>query len=124
MIATLTGCNSIKQIGQIGPKSLPVIKVSSNDFLTASRMLIVLDERGNIVAYVGGTTAGAGTVTLGVAGQAATAASVVYAGRELAQAIRNASIAVKGIPDTVKVLPVLPTSLLSFGDIPIHPVPP
>lgn len=92
----LSACtSSIKPLGSLGPNK--VYSVSNSNFLTASEMLVVLNKNGDVAAYTGGTTAGAGTVGLETGASVLTAGAIAYAGRSLA----NAHI--KGIPSNIHV---------------------
>ena len=83
LVPLLAGCTSVKQIGVLGPKELPIWKVSQDDWLASSRMLIILDKEGNLLAATGGTTAGVVPVGVGAAQAAATAAAGVLIGKGL-----------------------------------------
>ena len=83
MLALVAGCTSIQQIGVLGPKKLPIWKISQDDWLASSRMLVVTDQEGNLLAATGGTTAGIVPVGVGAAQAAATAAAGVLVGKGL-----------------------------------------
>ena len=92
----LTGCSSsIKPIGAMGHNT--VYSISNSNFWTASEMLVVLNKNGDIAAYSGGTTAGAGTIGMQTGATILTAGAIAYAGHSLA----NPNI--KGIPSNVHV---------------------
>ena len=95
----LSACASIVPVGYLGPKQLPVYSISHNDFLSADRMLVVLDKYGNVKAYSGGTVAGPGAVGLQTAGTLATAGAIVYGAKSIENGARN--IKVRGIPSNV-----------------------
>ena len=94
------GCTSITQIGTIGPKDLPVWKVADNDFLTASRMLVILGEDGQVVAFVGGTAQGGGALGVQTGTGLVMAGAVIYGTRVIADVLRD-GITLRGIPSTV-----------------------
>lgn len=98
-------CSTIQQMGQIGPKKLGVYSIANNDFLSASRMVVILDEKGNVAAYSGGTVSGLGTVGLQTTATLATAGAIAYGGRAVEQGLThaNASANVKGIPSHVNI---------------------
>ena len=97
----LVGCTSITQIGTIGPKELPVWKIGSDDFLTASRMLVILDEDGRVVAFVGGTAQGGGTLAIQAGTQLVVAGAVIYGTRVIADVLRD-GVGLRGIPSTIR----------------------
>ena len=97
----LAGCTSITQIGTIGPKELPVWKIGSDDFLTASRMLVILGEDGQVVAFVGGTTQGGGAVAVQAGTQLIVAGAMIYGTRVIADVLRD-GVALRGIPSTIR----------------------
>ena len=96
----LIGCTSITQIGTIGPKELPVWKIGSDDFLTASRMLVILGEDGQVVAFVGGTAQGGGALAVQTGTGLVMAGAVIYGTRVIADVLRD-GITLRGIPSTV-----------------------
>ena len=101
LVMMLTGCTSITQIGTIGPKELPVWKIGSDDFLTASRMLVILGEDGQVVAFVGGTAQGGGTLAIQAGTQLIVAGAVIYGTRVIADVLRD-GVALRGIPSTIR----------------------
>ena len=103
LIAVLSGCSSITPVVEIGPKKLAVYTVSQNDFLTANRMLVILDKKGNVVAYTGGSVAGIGSLGVQLAGPLATAGAVLAGSKAIQHGLENAAVNVKGIPSTVNV---------------------
>ncbi len=99
----LAACTpTIKSIGKLGPNELPVYEVSHNDFFASSRMLVVLNKEGTVVAATGGTVSGPGTVGLQAAGTAATAGAMVYGANRIARGAENAAVQIKGIPSKVE----------------------
>jgi hypothetical protein len=98
----LASCSSVNSIGEVGPKKLKVYSIAQNDFLAASRMLVIVDERGKVVAYTGGTVSGGGTVGLETAGTLTTAGAIAYGAKTVShgmqKAARNANLNVNGIP--------------------------
>ena len=101
LILFMAGCTSITQIGTIGPKDLPVWKVADNDFLTASRMLVILGEDGQVVAFVGGTAQGGGTLAIQAGTQLVVAGAVIYGTRVIADVLRD-GVGLRGIPSTIR----------------------
>lgn len=102
---SLISCSSIKPVGTVGPKKLGVYAIASSDFLSASRMIVVLDERGNVAAYSGGTVSGAGTVGLQTAGTLAGAGAIMYGAKAIKNGLQNSNVVatVKGVPSSVTV---------------------
>ncbi len=101
LILVLCSCSSIKQIGDLGPKKLPVYEISHNDFLSASRIMVILDEKGNIAAHTGGTVSGPGAVALETAGTVVTAGAIAYGARAIQQGLEHTTV--HGIPSRVSV---------------------
>lgn len=99
----LYGCASVKPMGQLGPKKLNVYAVSHNDFLSASRMLVVLNEEGDVVAYSGGTVSGGGTVGLETGAALATAGAIAYGAKSIANSVQNPNVTIKGVPSKIDV---------------------
>jgi hypothetical protein len=99
MFILLSACSSVTEVGEIGPKKLKVYAVSHNDFLSASRMLIVLNDKGDLGASAGGTVTGAGVVTVQAATSLAASGAVLYGAKAIQHGLENAKI--KGIPSTV-----------------------
>jgi hypothetical protein len=97
----LTGCSSVSEVGEIGPKKLKVYAVSHNDFLSASRMLIVLNENGDLGASSGGTVTGAGVVTVQAVTSLASSGAILYGAKAIQHGLENASV--KGIPSNVNI---------------------
>lgn len=111
----LAGCaNSIVPVGTLGAKKLGVYAISHNDFLSSSRMLVVLDEKGNVAAYTGGTVSGSGTVGLQTAGSLAGAGAIMYGAKAIKNGLQNANLTthVNGIPTNATVnITGIPSSL-------------
>lgn len=93
----VSGCSSVKPIGNIGPQKLPVYIISHNDFLSASRMVVILDKKGNISAYNGNVVSGAGTVALEATGALATAGAIAYGAKAIQKGLQ------KTIPEKITV---------------------
>ena len=102
-LLALTSCvtNNIQPVGMLGPNRLKVYVIKNNDFLSASRMLVILDKKGNVSAYSGNTVSGAGAVSLQAAESALNAGAIVIGAKAIQHGLENASV--KGIPSTVKV---------------------
>lgn len=88
----LVSCSSVRPIGNVGAQKLAVYSVADNDFLSASRMLLVLDKKGHVVAFTGGTVSGPGTIGLQAAGTLATATSIVMTGRAVQKGLQNVGV--------------------------------
>lgn len=103
----LASCSSVSSIGELGPNKLKVYSVAQNDFLASSRMLVIVDEHGKVVAYTGGTVSGGGTVGLETAGTLTTAGAIAYGANTISHGVQrathNAKINVKGIPSSESV---------------------
>jgi hypothetical protein len=99
----ITSCASIKPVGNLGPKKLNVYAISHSDFLSASRMIVVLNDKGDVVAFSGSTVSGAGTVGLQTGAALATAGAIAYGAKSISNSIQNANVNVKGIPSRVDV---------------------
>jgi len=97
----LSACDSITQVGEMGPKKLKVYSVTHNGFLSASNMLVILDDRGDLKASAGGVVSGAGTVGLQTASSAVAAGAIVYGAKAIEHGLENASV--KGIPSNINV---------------------
>ena len=97
------GCSSIQPVGTLGPKKLGVYVISHNDFLSASRMMVVLDKKGNVSAYTGNAVAGLGAVALDAAGSFATAGAIVYGANAMQRGVQNANVKVRGVPEKVTI---------------------
>jgi uncharacterized protein YceK len=99
----LAGCSSIKPLGEVGPAKLGVYAIAQSDFLAATRMIVILDKKGNVVASTGGTVAGGGTVGVETAGSIATAGAIVYGAKAIQHGLQNASVKMRGVPDKVDI---------------------
>lgn len=108
IMLSISGCTSIDEVGSLGPQHLKVYSVAKNDMLSASRMLVILDKKGNVAAYTGGTVAGAGTVSVEAGAQILTAGAIYYGARSMQHGLTNANV--KGVPSNlnVDVTPHLP----------------
>jgi hypothetical protein len=103
---SLTGCATIEEMGQIGPNK--VYSVSNSSFLSSSQMIVVLNKKGDVSAYTGGTVEGPGAVGLQTAGTVLTAGAIGYAGRAIENGLESTTI--KGIPSSFKLNANLDTS--------------
>jgi len=100
----LAGCGaSMSAVGVVEKNRVYVIK--HGDFLSSSRMILVVDENGKVVASSGGTVQGGGAFTTQTAIGIVSAGATVYGFHALSQAIQGASVTVKGIPSDVGVHP-------------------
>src|SRR3990167_9741877 len=99
----LSACGSIQSVGNLGPKKLGVYSISRNDFLSTSQMLVILDEKGNVAAYSGGTVSGSGTVGLQTLSSLASAGSVVYGAIAIQRGLQHSNVNIKGIPSNENV---------------------
>tara|TARA_R110000868_G_scaffold272378_1_gene531652 strand:+ start:787 stop:1167 length:381 start_codon:yes stop_codon:yes gene_type:complete len=97
----LIGCSSITPIGAIGPNKLGVYSIKESGFLSESKMLVILDKKGNVAAYSGGTVSGVGTVGLQTAGTLATAGAVVVGAKSIQHGLENAKVS--GVPSNFDV---------------------
>lgn len=64
-------------------------------------MIIVMNKKGDVTAYSGGTTAGMGTVGLQTGASLLTAGAIAYAGRELEHGVQT--IKINGVPSNINV---------------------
>ena len=90
-MASLFGCSTIESIGNLGPNNLKVYSVSSSNFLNSSQMIVVLDKKGDVSAYAGGTSAGYGAVGLQTLTSATTAGAVIYGANAIKNGLHNTS---------------------------------
>jgi len=98
----VTGCSSkIEPVGQLGPNKLQVYAIKNNDFFSASKMLVVLDKKGNVSAYTGGTVAGGGAIGMQAVDTVVSAGAIVVGAQAIQHGLENASI--KGIPHSLNV---------------------
>jgi len=98
----LAGCGtSMSAVGVVEKNRVYVIK--HGDFLSSSRMILVVDENGKVVASSGGTVQGGGAFATQTAIGIVTAGATVYGFHALSQAIQGATVTVKGIPSDVGV---------------------
>lgn len=105
LVLLLNGCTKvIEPVGTLGPKKLRVYAIKDNDFLSGSRMLVILDKDGNVSAFSGGTVQGAGALSLQAADTAISATAVVVGAKAIQKGLENSQIKVKGIPDTISVV--------------------
>ena len=92
----MTGCvSSVKPVGSLGPQQLQVYNVTNNDFLSSSHMLVVLDKKGNVAAFTGGTVSGYGTVGLQTGASLASAGAIYYGAKAIQNGVKNAAVNVK-----------------------------
>lgn len=102
LIVLITSCTkNIEPVGQLGPNKLRVFVIKDSDFLSASRMLVILDKRGNVTAYSGGTVSGAGSVAVQSMDAIASAGATVLGAQAIEHGLENARI--RGIPKSVTV---------------------
>jgi hypothetical protein len=101
-VLVLTGCAaSIEPMGNIG--SNKVYAISNSGFLSSSQMIVVMNKKGNVAAYSGGTTPGLGVVALQTSESVLTAGAIAYAGRSIEQGLKNTQVKMKGIPSNINV---------------------
>jgi hypothetical protein len=101
-LAALASCTkSIQPVGNLGPNSLRVFVIKDNDFLSASRMLVILDKKGNVSAYSGGTVSGTGSVALQTMDTVVSAGGVIVGAKAIEHGLENTRI--RGIPSNIKV---------------------
>ena len=110
---SLTGCTSIRDIGQVGNTTLRVYSIKDTDAFSANRMLIVVDGEGRAVASTGGTVSGPAPIAAGLAGSVIMGGAIAYAGAQIRGGLENASLSTKisgtgtvhcnGCPSTVTV---------------------
>jgi hypothetical protein len=99
-LASLAGCSkTIQPVGVLGPNSLRVFVIKDNDFLSASRMLVILDKKGNVSAFSGGTVAGTGPAVLQTLDTVVSAGAVVVGAQAIQHGLENAKVS--GIPHSV-----------------------
>lgn len=94
----VSGCATIEPMGNIG--SNKVYAISDSNFLSSSQMIVVLNKKGAVAAYSGGTTSGPGVVALETAGTVVTAGSIAYAGHAIQHGLETTNINASGIPST------------------------
>jgi hypothetical protein len=58
-------------------------------------MLVVLDKKGNVAAYTGGTVSGYGTIGLQTGASLASAGAIFYGAKAIQNGAKNASVGVK-----------------------------
>jgi hypothetical protein len=97
----LSACASIQPIGKVGPNKLSVYSISNGTFLSATQMIVILDKKGNVSAYSGGTVSGWGPVALQTGAAVATAGSIAYGANVIGDSLKHPNVHVKGIPSTV-----------------------
>ena len=66
-------------------------------------MLVILDKKGNVSAYTGGTASGWGTVALQTGGTVATAGAIAYGAKAIQNGLQNTQVQAKGIPNNFNV---------------------
>lgn len=96
---TVACSSSIAPMGNIG--SNKVYALSNNNFLTSNQMIVVLNKKGEVAAYSGGTAAGAGTVGLQTGATILTAGAIAYAGHAFENGVQTMKIS--GVPSNVTV---------------------
>ena len=107
VFAVFTGCTSIIQIGTVGPKSLPVFVIKDTDFFAANRMIVIINQDGNVGAATGGSVAGPGNLAVQVGTSAILAGGIAYAAHTLKTVtvdgvVKPARVTIDG---SVKVVP-------------------
>lgn len=93
----------IEPVGTLGPKKLPVFVVKDNDFISGSRMLVVLNDKGDVTAYSGGTVQGTGSIAAQVADTAISATAMIVGAKAIEHGLENSKINIKGIPRSVDI---------------------
>lgn len=101
ILGLLTSCSSIRPIGSVGPKHLQVYSIKDGDFLSENSMLIVLNNKGDVAAYTGGTVTGVGTLGLQTAGTLVSAGAVVVGAKSIQHGLQNTNV--NGIPKSFDV---------------------
>lgn len=102
--ALLSSCgSSVQPMGEIGPNRLKVFSITHSTFLNSSQMLLVLDKKGDVTAYTGGSSSGWGTVGLETTTGLASAGAIVYGANAVKNGLQSASVNVKGVPSKVDV---------------------
>lgn len=99
MVVLLSSCASIDRMGTVGKND--VYSISSSNFLSASQMILVVNnDDGKVSAYSGGTTSGYGSVGLQAGGALLSAGAIAYAGHSVERGLENTSV--RGIPNQFK----------------------
>lgn len=93
----------IEPVGALGPKKLPVYVVKDNDFLSGSRMLVVLNEKGDVIAFSGGTVQGTGAMSVQVANAVISSGAVIAGAKAIEHGLENGTLNVKGIPNSINI---------------------
>ena len=75
----------MSQIGTFGPKDYQIWKIRNDDWLASSRMHVIIDQDGNLLAATGGTTAGVVPTAVTGVQAAATVAAGVLVGKGLTE---------------------------------------
>lgn len=101
--ACLSSCasNSIQPVGELGPAKLRVFMIKNNDFLSASRMLVVTDKKGKVLAYSGNTVAGTGPLAVSAADTVVTAGAMIAGAKAIQSGLQNTQV--KGVPNTFSI---------------------
>ena len=107
LLALFSGCTSVTQIGTLGPKSLPIFVIKDTDFFAANRMIVVINQDGNVGAATGGSVAGPGNLAVQVGSSAILASGIAYAAHTLKTVtvdgtVKRATVTIDG---TVKLVP-------------------
>jgi hypothetical protein len=93
LVSFISSCSSsVQNIGNIGPNNLKVYSIKDSDFLSANRMLVILDKSGNVAAFSGGTVTGLGAVSMQAAGSAAIAGATIIGANALKHGLENAHL--------------------------------
>lgn len=88
-------------MGKIG--SNKVYAISDNSFLNSSQMIVIVNKKGDVAAYSGGTTQGAGTVALQTGSTLLSAGAIAYAGKSIEHGLETTHVSANGIPSTFQV---------------------
>lgn len=99
----LISCSNIDNLGALGPKKMGVYSISQNSFFSSSKMLVIVNKKGDIVAYTGGTVEGMGTVGLQAASTILGAGAIYYGAKSIQSGLQSSSVTVKGVPSHVDV---------------------
>jgi len=105
---SLSGCATIEEMGHIG--SNKVYSVSSNGFMNSTQMILVMNKKGDVAAYTGGTTEGVGAIALQTGGTVLTAGAIAYAGHAIQHGLETTNVQTTGIPSTFNIKGTLDTN--------------
>lgn len=102
----LSACaTTIQPVGTLGSQNLNVYKIAQNDLLGSNRMLVILDKKGNVVAYAGGTTTSIGELGMQAISTATSAGAIVYSAKAVEKGLQSMRMNanVKGIPSSIDI---------------------